>query len=137
MTRRSDARRPDAGFSLIEVLIAMVILSVGLLALEGLSVGSAKMTARAARRSYYTTQAADAMERTLSALREGQAAATGTTDVKNTQGTTIAKSTVSTTSTAISAGGLALTRYDVTVRVVPVTTTELTDSVNMVGSVIR
>ena len=138
MKRPSDAPPANAGFSLIEVLIAMVILSVGLLALEGLSIGAAKVTAHASRRSLYTTQATDALERSLSALREGQAVATGATAVKNASGVTVANLNLATSSTTVlTSPNVPLRRWDVTVRVIPVKSSELTDSVSVVGSVIQ
>jgi type IV pilus modification protein PilV len=136
--RPSDAARADAGFSLIEVLIAMVILSVGLLALEGLSIGAARVTAHASRRSLYTEQATDALERSLSALREGQAVAGGDADVKNASGQKVATLTLSTASTALlTSPAVPMRRWDVTVRVIPVKTADRNDSVNVVGSVIQ
>ena len=138
MKRPSDAARADAGFSLIEVLIAMVILSVGLLALEGLSIGAARVTAHASRRSLYTEQATDALERSLSALREGQAVAGGDADVKNASGQKVATLTLSTASTALlTSPAVPMRRWDVTVRVIPVKTADRNDSVNVVGSVIQ
>lgn len=138
MKRPSDAPARDAGFSLIEVLIAMVILSVGLLALEGLSIGAARTTAHAARRSLYTEQATDVLERSLSALREGQAVAGGDTDVRNAVGNKVATLSLSTASTTLlSSPAVPMRRWDVTVRVIPVKSTELTDSVTVVGSVIQ
>ena len=138
MKRPSDAPRADAGFSLIEVLIAMVILSVGLLALEGLSIGAARVTAHASRRSLYTERATDALERSLRALREGQAVAGGDSDVKNAAGTKVATLSLSTSSTTLLASpAVPMRRWDVTVRVIPVKTADLNDSVNVVGSVIQ
>jgi type IV pilus modification protein PilV len=135
---RPSSATPQAGFSLIEVLIAMVILSVGLLALEGLSIGAARVTAHASRRSLYTEQATDVLERSLSALREGQAVNTGDSDVKNTQGVKIATLSLSTSSTAyLSSPAVAMRRWDVTVKVTPVKTADLMDSVSVVGSVIQ
>jgi type IV pilus assembly protein PilV len=136
--RPNDAPAASAGFSLIEVLIAMVILSVGLLALEGLSIGAARTTAHASRRSLYTEQATDALERSLSALREGQAVAGGDVDVKNASGKKVATLSLSTASTnLLTSPAVPMRRWDVTVRVIPVKTTELTDSVTVVGSVIQ
>jgi type IV pilus assembly protein PilV len=135
---RPSSATSQAGFSLIEVLIAMVILSVGLLALEGLSIGAARVTAHSSRRSLYTERATDALERTLSSLREGQAVNTGDSDVKNAQGTKIATLSLSTSSTTLlSSPAVPLRRWDVTVRVIPVKTADYMDSVNVVGSVIQ
>jgi prepilin-type N-terminal cleavage/methylation domain-containing protein len=136
--RRNDRPPAHAGFSLLEVLIATVILSVGLLALEGVAVGAARTTAHASRRSLYTAVATDALERTLSALREGQGAAGSATPVTNAAGATIASARV----TIVDNGVLAapsppLHRYDVSVRVTPVDPADAADSVSLVASVLR
>jgi prepilin-type N-terminal cleavage/methylation domain-containing protein len=138
VTPRNDRPPADAGFSLLEVLVAMVILSVGLLALEGVAVGAARTSAHASRRSLYTAVATDALERTMSALREGQAAPSSPTPVTNAGGRTIAYSAV----TIVDNGVLAapsppLRRYDVSVRVTPVNTADAADSVSLVASVVQ
>ena len=138
MTRPTDPGRGSAGFTLIEVLIAMVILSVGLLALEGLAVGAARTTASSARRSRYAEVATDNMERTLSSLREGQGAASSSFTLNDNSGAGAA--TVSITVTdggTLAAPSPANRRWDVQVRVIPVSTQRLADSVNLVASVIQ
>lgn len=60
------------GFTLAEVLVAMVILAIGLLALEALAIGSARMVARADRESQYTALATEHMERVLERIDQGQ-----------------------------------------------------------------
>ncbi len=138
MTPTSDLRRASAGFSLIEVLIAMVILSVGLLALEGLSVSAARTTASSYRRSRYAEAATDVMERTLSALREGQGAANSSTTLANASGADEATLSVAVTDNGqLAAPSPPLRRWDVTVRVIPLATTRLADSVNLTASVIQ
>ena len=138
MTRHDDRPPANAGFSLLEVLVAMVILSVGLLALEGVAVGAARTTAHASRRSLYTAVATDRLERTLSALREGQAAANDSVAITNASGRTIARARW----TIVDNGVLAapsppLRRYDVAVKVTPLITADAADSVSLVASVIR
>jgi type IV pilus modification protein PilV len=138
VTPRNDRPPADAGFSLLEVLVAMVILSVGLLALEGVAVGAARTTAHASRRSLYTAVATDRLERTLSALREGQAANNDSANVTNAAGRTIARARW----TIVDNGVLAapsppLRRYDVSVKVTPLLTADAADSVSLVASVIR
>jgi prepilin-type N-terminal cleavage/methylation domain-containing protein len=64
--------RGREGFTLVEVLVAMVILAVGLLALEAVGIGAARMVARADRESELTALAADRLERTLNELDRGQ-----------------------------------------------------------------
>lgn len=65
------ARRPEAGFTLIEVLAAMIILAVGLLGLEALGIGAARMITVADRQSDYATLASDSLESALHQLRRG------------------------------------------------------------------
>lgn len=64
-------RRPSSreGFTLIEVLIAMIILAVGLLALESMGIGAARMVARADRQSEYTAIATADLEAALNQFR--------------------------------------------------------------------
>jgi len=136
---RNDRRSAEAGFTLLEVLIAMVILSVGLLALEGLTVSSAKVTASASRRSRYVEVATDTLERTMSRLAEGQAVASPTSFyITNNAGANTAQVTVSYTNAGtLSSPSPANTRYDVSVRVIPTVTARMSDSVNLTASVIR
>lgn len=61
--------RDEAGFTLIEVLIAMVVLAVGLLGLEALGVGASRMVNRAERQSALVAVASDTLERSLSRIR--------------------------------------------------------------------
>lgn len=137
MKRLNDAPAGNAGFTLIEVLIAMVILSVGLLALEGMAVGASRTTAHASRRSLYTTVATDALEQTISGLHAG-AVANSTTPVKNSAGVTVANSAVTIVDNgALTAPSPPLHRYDITVQVTPVQASESSDAVTLVSSVIQ
>lgn len=61
----------EDGFTLIEVLVAMVILAVGLLSLEALGIGAARSIAVADRQSGYVTLASDSLESALHQLRSG------------------------------------------------------------------
>lgn len=138
MTPSASAPRANAGFTLVEVLIAMVILSVGLLALEGLAVSSARTTAAASRRSRYTEVATDTLERTLSRLREGQGASSGSYTLRDPAGNSAATVNVTVTDGgALPAPSPALRRWDVSVRVIPTVTSRLADSVNLTASVIQ
>jgi type IV pilus modification protein PilV len=60
--------RADAGFTLIEVLIAMVILAIGLLAVEALGIGAARTVQRARVQSAYTALATDEMEQVMATI---------------------------------------------------------------------
>lgn len=66
-----DTRRPAAegGFTLIEVLIAMLILAIGLLGLEALGIGAARSIARADNQSEMTLLAGRVMEDRILEIR--------------------------------------------------------------------
>lgn len=65
------ATNAESGFTLIEVLAAMIILAVGLLALEGLGIGAARMISMADRQSEHATLASDSLESALHQIRRG------------------------------------------------------------------
>lgn len=78
------------GFTLIEVLVAMVILAVGLLALESMAIGAARMVVRADRQSQYTALATEHLERTMTNVRLAPAnAVSGVTTVDGAQVATV------------------------------------------------
>jgi prepilin-type N-terminal cleavage/methylation domain-containing protein len=60
---------PRAGFSLIEVLIAMVILAVGLLAIEAMAIGASRLVAGGDRATEYTLLATQHLESQLLRVR--------------------------------------------------------------------
>jgi len=60
---------PRAGFSLIEVLIAMVILAVGLLAIEAMAIGASRMVAGGDRNTEYALLATQRLETQLMRVR--------------------------------------------------------------------
>jgi prepilin-type N-terminal cleavage/methylation domain-containing protein len=62
------------GFTLIEVLAAMIILAVGLLALESMAIGAARRIAAANRHTEFTQAAGQEIERVLDAVRQAPAA---------------------------------------------------------------
>jgi prepilin-type N-terminal cleavage/methylation domain-containing protein len=70
-TEQQPRLRRREGFTLIEVLIAMVILAVGLLALEAMTIGAARMVVKADRQSVYTSLAAEELEGSLATIRSG------------------------------------------------------------------
>jgi prepilin-type N-terminal cleavage/methylation domain-containing protein len=61
----------EEGFTLVEVLAAMIILAVGLLGLEALGIGAARSIALADRQSEYATVTSDSLESALRQLRSG------------------------------------------------------------------
>ncbi len=69
-TDPTRAPRGQDGFTLIEVLVAMVILAVGLLGLEALGIGASRAMARAELESEYTTLAARALEGSVAQMRQ-------------------------------------------------------------------
>lgn len=71
MASESMVDRGESGFTLIEVLVAMIILAVGLLALEALGIGAARAIVIAERQSGYVTVASDSLESALHQLRAG------------------------------------------------------------------
>jgi prepilin-type N-terminal cleavage/methylation domain-containing protein len=62
------------GFTLIEVLAAMIILAVGLLALESMAIGAARRIAAANRHTEFTHEAGRDIERVLDAVRQAAVA---------------------------------------------------------------
>ena len=136
MATETTKPRADAGFTIIEVLIAMVILAVGLLTLEGLGISAARTTRRADVQSSFTTVAAGEIEEAVAKIRQDPTTATNT----NYSTTASARVYVTITSAAIPSTLPALTNYTVTVRVIPSSTAKViaqSDSVVMVSNVIR
>lgn len=66
MSRSAKPSREDAGFTIVEVLVAVMVLSVGVLAL----VGSSAMVTRMIGRGAHSTQAAQAAVRRFETLRQ-------------------------------------------------------------------
>lgn len=69
------------GFTLIEVLVAMVILAVGLLALESMAIGAARQVAVANRTTEYTLIASERLESSLDLARNGGTPVTDSRDL--------------------------------------------------------
>lgn len=82
-TKPRSRRRAPNGFTLVEVLAAFMILAVGLLALEALGIGAARLVARSERMSEYNTEALSRLEQTLSQLRMGQTPAATSYNLRN------------------------------------------------------
>lgn len=92
----SERKRGDDGFTLIEVLIAMVILAVGLLALEAMGIGAARMVARADRQSEHVARATARIEMVARELRRNN----GVASAASQQPVTLADGAVMTTTVA-------------------------------------
>ena len=112
------------GFTLVEVLVAMVILAIGLLALEAMGIGAARAVSRADLQSEYTALATERVERALSLIRQNQAVAgldtvtreaTLTTTVAQAAAGTRTSFTVTVTVTPISSSTRGVTLSPVTV----------------------
>lgn len=113
--RRMKIRMPGGrdGFALAEVLVAMVILAVGLMALESLAIGAARRITMANFATEYTLIGSERMETALSAARgSGAAPITSTTTLPN--GTRVDQDV---TTTAL--GGVGGTLYQVRITVTP------------------
>lgn len=68
----------EAGFTLIEVLVAMLVLAIGLLGVEALGIGAARAIAQADRRGELTAVASGTLEQKQRELRDSPlAVATG------------------------------------------------------------
>lgn len=63
------AVRGQGGFTLIEVLVAMVVLAVGLLAVQALGIGAARAVSRAGHQNELTAAVVAVLERRDAALR--------------------------------------------------------------------
>lgn len=86
-TEAVSARGGRAGFTLVEVLIAMVVLAVGLLALESLAIGASRKIATANRMTEYTLVASQQLETVQERVRAG--GNPGSTDVLLANGTRV------------------------------------------------
>ncbi|HEX2091969.1 MAG TPA: prepilin-type N-terminal cleavage/methylation domain-containing protein [Longimicrobiaceae bacterium] len=78
MGTENRSRGSQAGFTLIEVLFAMLILAVGLLGMEALGIGAARAVNPAQRQGAFVTTATDTLERTLNRIRRGEVVNDGT-----------------------------------------------------------
>jgi prepilin-type N-terminal cleavage/methylation domain-containing protein len=120
--------RGREGFSLIEVLAAMVILAVGLLALESMAIGAARQVAAANRTTEYTLIARDRLEVALDGARDNVAPQSGVETLPN--GTSIA-----TVANGQALGGGTL--WSVAVTVTPPSTVTNVQPVTLRGSYLQ
>jgi prepilin-type N-terminal cleavage/methylation domain-containing protein len=67
-------RLGSAGFTLVEVLAAMVILAVGLLGLQGLAVGASRVNTLSEKQSQYALTGSSIMEAARRRARDGMTA---------------------------------------------------------------
>ena len=129
------APRADAGFTLIEVLIAMIILAVGLLALESLGIGAAASVRRADVQSRYAALATNELETALNEIQRTPVVA------QNNNFTTTDGVRVFRTVTSSAVAGTTYNLYAISVRVLPPTSNRgavlTSDSVNMTSNVVR
>lgn len=132
-TRRTEsAASGTGGFTLVEVMIALVILAVGLLGLEALGIGAARMVNRSRLESQYVALATGRLERSLASIRAGGTGALPDTTV---QRDVVRVQVASTLLSNISNQR----RFDVTVTVTPQDRGWITgdSTFRVVGSVIR
>lgn len=108
LRERLDDRR---GYTLVEVVVALIILSVGLLGLEALGIGASRMVNRAQRQSEYAEAASNLLEGAMATIRNNQTPADATT---THQGATLALRSVR-------SGDI----WTVSVKITPPTTTRL------------
>ena len=111
-------RRSEGGFTLIEVLVALLILTIGLLGLEALGIGAARTLAMSEKQSQVTSLAATAMEELRAGITNSTVTLPNTTDstatVVATLGDTVVVSRIR--------QPIATNRARLTVRVAPKTT---------------
>ncbi|MBB4639217.1 type IV pilus modification PilV family protein [Longimicrobium terrae] len=100
------------GFALAEVLVAMVILAVGLMALESLAIGAARRITMANFATEYTLIGSERMETALTAARGGTPPVTSTTTLAD--GTRVDQDVTPTV-----LGGVGGTLYQVRITVTP------------------
>jgi type IV pilus modification protein PilV len=133
--------RADAGFSLIEVLIAMIILSVGLLALEALGIGAARTVRRAEVQSDYAAIAQDLLEQTMVRITQAPTTAIADTSYTGAGGEQVSRTaSFAAIPGTTRVGGGTLSNWTVTVRVLPPVNLGVlaaSDSVRVVSNVIQ
>ena len=123
----SDHLKSRDGSTLAEVLIAMVILAVGLLALEAMGIGASRQVTRADRNSEYTALATTEMEQVIGVVDAGQVPASSDRTVNGVR--------IQRVVTAIPVTGRRM--YQVSVTLTPPSNTLRLQPLTVVGSVLR
>lgn len=108
---RVDPPSDRGGFTLVEVLIAMLILAVGLLGLEAMAIGASRTIATASQMTEYTLIASQQLETVLEQARSGQNPGPTVTELDN--------GTVVDTDVETDPQGAAGTLFEVRVTVTP------------------
>lgn|GEM_PF-1171806 len=146
MTTERRPRR-DAGFTLIEVLIALVILAIGLLSVEALGIGAARSVQRARVTGAYTALATDELEQAMAAIAAAPTTAIATKSYTVAAGSGASSGAqVTRTATFVPVAGTTapgprqLNLWTVTVTVLPPSTLGVlraSDQVSLTSNVIR
>lgn len=126
MAPNAPRGRGESGFTLIEVLIALTILAVGLLAIEALSIGAARAVTRANAQRTYLARATTEME-ALTAMLQNDVQNTSVSQSQNLDGRATLYLRAAPTGT----------RWDVRVTIVPTSHPVLAarDSVSLTATV--
>lgn len=119
--------RGDEGFTLYEVLAAMIILAVGMLALEAMGIGAARAVARADLQSEYTAVATTEVEQVVAQIAQNGNPVSGSSTL---EGATVARVVTRSTS-----GGRDV--YTVSVTVTPPHNTVNLQPITVVGRASR
>lgn len=128
MSTESRRRPSNAGFTLVEVLIAFVILAIGLLAVEALGIGASRLVTRAQRMADYSTWATSKLEASMDSVRQGFV-------VASTTGTFTGGTWARTVTSAAPATGVVLQTIRISVRPTASSVLAASDSLSVTGNV--
>jgi type IV pilus modification protein PilV len=131
--------RGQAGFTLVEIIVALLLLAIGLLGVEALALNASRMMARAEKQTIWMGVAADTLERTVAQIREGSlTVAPSTPQTYQLTGGDTVRLAVSNADISNSSPGAKL--WTVQVSVYPNrrgTLLQRSDSIGMVSSVVK